>query len=49
MHSFYPSFSFHLLSPPPAMTGQLTIRHTMGAHVPLATACSLRPVHPKED
>lgn len=44
-----PLFSFHLLSPPPAMTAQLTISHTIGAHVPIAAASSLRPVHPNKD
>ena len=49
MHFLDPSFFSYLLSPPPAMTAQLTIRRTMGARVPLATASSLRPVHPNKD
>lgn len=49
IHFLDPSLSSHLLSPPPAMTAWLTIRHTIGAHVPLATISSLRPVHPNKD
>lgn len=49
MHFLDPLFSVHLLSPPPAMTAQLTITGTMGKRVPLATAYSLGPVHPNRD
>lgn len=33
MHFLDPSFSSHLLSPPPTMTEWLTIRHTIGGHI----------------